>query len=81
MKVLAILEKDYIAPYLLERNLAKQYDKAKKYILLGHFKQVDFKLRQPKEKGIYSFRINQQFRAFCICKDDELVVFSIDNNQ
>jgi len=81
MKISTILEEDHILPYLIERNLFKQYQKAKKYILLGHLKPVDFKLRHPKEKGIYSFRVNKQFRAWCIFKENELIIFNVDNHQ
>lgn len=81
MSITAIFEGKDILPYLEERNLLHQYKKAKKYILMGHLKTVGFKLRQPKEKGIYSFRVNKQFRALCVYKEGELRVFEIDNHQ
>ena len=81
MKISAIFEKEHIMPYLESRNLLKQYQKAKNYLLLGYLKQVNFKLRHPKEFGVYSFRKNRQFRAFCVCKENELIVFNIDNHQ
>jgi len=81
MIIKAIFEEGHIFSYLESRNLLKQYQKAKRYLILGHFKQINFKLRQPKEKGIYSFRINKQFRALCVFKKEELIVFMIDNHQ
>lgn len=81
MNIAEVFEEPDILEYLESRNLLKQYQKAKKYLLLGHLKQVHFKLRQPKEKGIYSFRINKQFRALCVYKQGELRVFEIDNHQ
>ena len=81
MNISIVLEKETILPYLESRKLLEQYQKAKRYLLLGYFAQVNFKLRQPKEKSIYSFRINKQFRALCVYKKGELRVFAIDNHQ
>lgn len=76
-----IIELPDILPYLEARGLVKQYQKAKQYLLLGHFSQVEFKLRKPKEMGIYQFRINKQFRAFGVIKNQEMRIFTIDNHQ
>lgn len=81
MKIEEIREKNYILPYLIERKLLKQYKKAKRYLLSGLSKPVNFKLKQLKENGIYSFRINKQFRALCVFKKKKLLVFKIDNHQ
>lgn len=81
MKISSVLEEGFILDDLKARKLLKQYQKAKQSILSGHLKQVRFKLRQPKEAGIYAFRINKQFRALCIFKENELIIFSIDNHQ
>jgi hypothetical protein len=51
--------------YLKARKLEKQYLKAKKLILSGHFSNVDLKIREPKKDRVWYFRINRQFRAFC----------------
>lgn len=77
----SIIEEPDVYQFLKSRNLTKQYQKAKNYLLSGHFQQVNFKLRQPKDKGIYSFRINKQFRAFGVVCKEELRVFQIDNHQ
>lgn len=81
MNINEVLEEANIPNYLKTRKLLQQYQKAKRYILAGHFRNVGFKLRQPKEDDIYSFRINKQFRALCILKKSTLIVFKIDNHQ
>lgn len=81
MMLTSIFETEDILEYLTARQLLKQYEKAKGFLLQGYFRQVNFKLKQPKEKGIYSFRINKQFRAHCVYKSGELLVFEIYNHQ
>lgn len=81
MKITNVIEEEFILKRLTARKLLKQYQKVKKYIVLGHLRQVDFKLRKPKEAGIYSFRVNKQFRALCIYNEGELRIFAIDNHQ
>lgn len=77
-----IFERKDILPYLESRQLLKQYKKAKQYLLSGGMWQVLFKERQPKGSGIWSFRINRQFRALGIFDDDgNLIIFKIDNHQ
>jgi len=81
MIIADVIEEKRVLPYLKARSLFNQYQKAKKYILLGLLKEVNFKLREPKENGVYSFRINKQFRAFCIFRNNKLVVINISNHQ
>lgn len=76
-----IIEIEKILIFLQKRNLVKQYKKAKLYILAGHLNNVLFKIREPKEKGIYSFRINKQFRAFAVFKNNTLRIIKINNHQ
>ena len=54
-----------------------------KYAILGgDTKRAQFKERQPQDCGIWQFRINHQFRAFCFFSDAHtLVVARIDNHQ
>ena len=47
----------------------------------GYQGKLDLKERKPKGSGIFSFRINKQFRAFCIEDSDILIVFEINNHQ
>ena len=77
----AILEKNEIFDYLVTRNLLKQYKQAKLKILSNYRWKTDFKERKPTGSGIFSFRINKQFRAFCIENNDILIVIEINNHQ
>jgi plasmid maintenance system killer protein len=67
--------------YLKDRWLEKQYKKAKLFILAGNYKNVDLKLRLPKEKKVWYFRINKQYRAICKLEEGILYVLAIDNHQ
>lgn len=80
--ILSIFEKKEVLPYLIKRNLLKQYKKAKNYLLAGNVLQVKFKERNPKGSGIWYFRINRQYRALGVFDDEgNLIVFKIDNHQ
>ncbi len=70
-----------VVSYLQKRNLIKQYKKAKKKILDWYTSDLDLKERKPKDSGIYSFRINRQYRAFGIIQDDVLIIFEMNNHQ
>lgn len=76
-----ILETQEVFDFLSERWLLKQYKKAKTYLLAGIYGKSDFKLRKPKEKWEWSFRINKQFRAFWKLEDTTLIIYIIDNHQ
>ncbi len=81
MQITEILIEKGLIQFLEKRQLVKQYQKAKKHILEGNYKQVDLKLRQPKNERVYYFRINRQFRAWCYIDWNSLKVFDIDNHQ
>jgi hypothetical protein len=80
-----LINKVVISPlvkeYLEKRWLEKQYEKAKRFILSGNYKNVTLKIREPKEERTWYFRINKQFRAFCKLDGDVLYVLAIDNHQ
>jgi len=81
-KLRKIIEKKEILPYLKSRGLLLQYKKAKQFLLKNNLIQIKFKERRPKGSGIWSFRINKQFRALCFFDGDgDLIVFKIDNHQ
>lgn len=81
-KILNILERKEILPYLEARGLLQQYKKAKHFLLQGSLLQVRFKERNPKGSGIWYFRINKQFRALGIFDaQGNLIIFKIDNHQ
>ncbi len=82
MIIKRILENKEVLPYLEARNLLKQYQKAKQYLLQGQLSQASFKLRQPKKDDIWYFRINKQFRAIgYFAEDGDFIVVTIDNHQ
>ena len=77
-----ILENKDALKYLQKRWLVDQYIKSKQLLLSGILWKTDYKLRRPKKMWIYSFRINQQFRAFWkINSKWDLVVYEINNHQ
>ncbi len=76
-----VLISDDLIDFFEKRNLEKQYKKSKSYLLEWHYKQIRFKLRQPKKDWIYYFRINKQFRALCKLEWEILKIFDIDNHQ
>ena len=81
-RVQQILERKEILPYLEARGLTKQYKKAKQFLLLGNVLQTKFKERRPEGSGIWSFRINKQFRALGIFDEKgNLIIFKVDNHQ
>jgi len=77
-----IFETSKVLKYLQERHLLKQYKKAKNYILSNNITQVGFKRRKPKERELYYFRINKQYRAWWkFNQEGNFVVWKIDNHQ
>ncbi len=80
-EILRIIEKKHILPYLEARQLKQQYEKAKAKLLTGDTFSTDFKERQPQNSGIWSFRINKQFRTHCVFNGNTLRVYKIDNHQ
>lgn len=80
MRIKSVFETCEVVSFLKKRQLLKQYLKARNYITDGYFESVDFKLREPKEKGVWYFRINLQYRAWCYFEGDDLFVFKIDDH-
>jgi len=81
-KIRKIYEKKEIFKFLKSRGLLNQYRKVKKYLLNNNVLQIRFKERKPKGSGIWSFRINKQFRALGVFNEDgDFIVFKIDNHQ
>lgn len=91
MKIKDIKETEEIINYLEERQILKQYKKAKNFIISWYPELANFKLREPKTDEIYYFRINKQFRAFWFIKEKineeigenekYLFIFKISNHQ
>ncbi len=81
-KALRIFEQKDILAALEACGLVQQYKKAKEYLIRGYPMKVRFKERKPSGSGIWSFRINKQFRALGVFNDEgDLVIFEIDNHQ
>jgi len=77
-----ICELDDIPEYLISRGIFRSYKKAKRLLISGYGSAVDFKIRQPKNKGYYQFRINKKYRAFGYFEaPGELVVFEVSDHQ
>lgn len=82
MKRIYVSEGKAVYEYLLTRGLLIQYKKAKAYLAIGNFNAVNFKKREPKDAGLWYFRINQQFRGVGIFVSAEnFVVLDIYNHQ
>jgi len=81
LKINNIFETKWVLDFLEKRNLIRQYKKSKNYILAWIYWKTDLKLREPKKKWEYSFRINKQFRAFWKLDNWDLIIFIIDNHQ
>lgn len=64
-----------------KHQLEKQYKKACGYVRDGQYFKVQLKLREPKSKGIYQFRITKKYRAFAIRNNNALYVFEISDHQ
>lgn len=71
--------------YILSHKLEKQYRKAKTMFQNGYFKNIDFKLRQPKKIQVYQFRINKKYRWFWTFKETQngkiFIVTEISDHQ
>ena len=81
VKISQVLIAPEALDYLIKRQLDKQYQKAKIFIIAWHFTNVDLKIREPKEDRIWYFRINKQYRALCELDGEILYVLTIDNHQ
>jgi len=70
--------KDYLKKY----NLEKKYDKAKKMFEKNPFyPSLNTELLEPKDRLIYSFRLDKKYRAIFIYIDTDLVeIIAITNH-
>ncbi len=69
IRIERVLIDQKLVSYLSERRLLSQYKKAKDFLLAGNFTNASLKIREPKDKGIWYFRINKQYRAHATIKD------------
>ena len=78
----SILETEKTIKLLVKYWLVEQYKKIKEQLLLWNINLSNrLKLRQPKQDGVWYFRINQQYRALARYTKNELHVFDIDTHQ
>ena len=79
-----IQEDEKIVDYLKKRSLLSQYKKIKKILLASKNIYKKLKKREPKKDGFYQFRINKQYRAYCVFSKvypDIIIVYEINNHQ
>lgn len=72
---------DRILKYIAKRDLTEKYNKQIKLLSenLQH-PSLNVEKLEPKEKGIYSFRIDKQFRGFFIFISEENAIKIFDVN-
>ena len=76
-----IVEVPGLIDYLEKRQLRKQYEKSKKYVLMWLFKEVDFRKSEPKEDNVFYFKINVQYRAIGYMDWEAFKVTEISGHQ
>ncbi|PID84466.1 hypothetical protein CSB09_00905 [Candidatus Gracilibacteria bacterium] len=81
MEFKEIIESEGVVRFLKRKQMIKSYLKAKYFLEKGFLQNVDFKIRQPKQAGIYYFRINKQYRALGKVENGILKVFEISDHQ
>ena len=80
LKLKWIAYDDKVKKLVKKYQLEKQFNKAIDYIRQWRFKTVKLKLRNPKSKWVWYFRINKQYRAWCRIIDDVLIIFDINDH-
>ncbi len=80
MKIKAI--RDDLQSYLQKHNLTKKYQKAKKLFENDPFyPSLNTELLEPKDRLIYSFRLDKKYRAIFIYIDkDTIEIIAITNH-
>lgn len=75
------LRKDLL-DYLAKHHLEKKWEKASGLFEINiRHTSLNTELLEPRWRGIYSFRLDQKYRAlFFIAKDGEAEVFQITNH-
>lgn len=77
-----VFEEEGVVEYLHARKITQQYLKAKRYLEMGYFGQVDLRKREPKTEGIYYFRISKKYRALGYFENKQtFIVVEISDHQ
>ena len=66
--------RDDLAKYLKKHNLEKKYKKAKSFFKQDPlYPSLNTELLEPKDRLIYSFRLNKKYRAIFIYVDEDTI--------
>jgi plasmid maintenance system killer protein len=77
-----VFEEEGVVEYLRARKIDQQYLKAKMYLEMGYFGQVDLRKRKPKTEGIYYFKITKKYRALGYFENKQtFIVVEISDHQ
>ena len=76
-----ILEEKSVIVYLQKRHLIKNYKKAKENLLYWLLRWLDFKKRKPSSINLWSFRINNKYRAIWSFDGEILKIIKILDHQ
>lgn len=71
-----VFEEEGVVEYLQARKIAQQYLKAKRYLEMGYFGQVDLRKRKPKTEGIYYFKITKNIALWAISRINKHLLLS-----
>ena len=74
--------RDDLESYLKKHNLTKKYEKAKKLFENDPFyPSLNTELLEPKERLIYSFRLDRKYRAlFIYIGENEIEIIAFTNH-
>ena len=74
--------RDDLKDYLKKHNLMKKYEKAKKLFENDPFyPSLNTELLEPKERLIYSFRLDRKYRAlFIYTGENEIEIIAFTNH-
>lgn len=70
-----------IGQYLKKRNLEKKYKKQLE-LLLQNFRHPSLhtEILEPKARKIYSFRIDQKYRAIFVVRKGEVLIIDVNDH-
>ena len=67
--------------YLKDRRLEKKFTKQLNYLLKNPFhSSLNLELIEPKNKGLYSFRLDRQYRVIFVFVKGDIEVITITNH-
>ena len=74
--------RDDLRSYLIKYNLSKKYEKSKKFFENDPLHpSLHTELLEPRDRLIYSFRLDRKYRAiFIYIGDDEIEIITFTNH-